>query len=234
MKGLRPPTFKGVDLPKFDAFMANSAKLDSLAFSSAKLDSFTANFSKFDVRSLSAGECTPNFASYEPDYFKAFQRASSPLKQGQRDWLAKGLGAWNLYITNALARVAVEVKAHPNYGVFDLRTFLHRRQVLGMLRRARWARRSRRAAVRTWLLEVGDALLSRVAARLRNVSVPKVLLAILKSPPGWTTAVRFRIDLETSIPRILEQLAEVIAPNAPSGLDPSRQFLIEAGAVQSH
>jgi hypothetical protein len=229
MNGMRLSTFKGLDLPRFDGLVANFTKLDSMVFNSAKLDSITANFTNLDARVLAGGTCKPFFPSYETEV-KAFRRASSSLQQGQRTWLAKGLRDWSSYVSDALARTAVEVKRRPDYDIFDLRTFLYRRQVRGLQRRALWTGRTKGAAVRAWLLNLHDVLLSRVAAGLRT-SVPKVLLAILKAPPGWTTAARFRVVLESSIPKVLEQLAEVIAPNAPSRLDPPKHFRIEAGAV---
>lgn len=229
LNGRRLSIFKGFDPPKFDGLAVNSAKLDSVAFNFAKPDSITANFAKLDARVPTGGTCKPFFSSYETEV-KAFKRASSSLRQGQRAWLAKGIRDWSAYVSDALSLTAVEVRGRPDYGIFDLRTFLYRRQVRGLQRRALWTGRTKGAAVRAWLLNLGEVLLSRVAASPRT-SVPKVLLAILKAPPGWTTAARFRVILESSIPKVLERLAEVIAPNAPSLLDPPRYFRIEAGAV---
>lgn len=227
MKGVRLPTFKGVDLPKFDGLVSSAAKLDSFSANAAKLESFGANLAKLNARVLATGHCTDSIAGQAPDYFDEFRRASDSLSQAQRGWLAKGLRGWNAYLDKSIPCLAVEVQWYPYDGVFDLRTFLRRRKIQGLQRRARWVRRSR-SAFFAWLRELSEDLLAHVAAGLRTGSGSKVL-ALLKAPPGWTAAIRFRLSLEASLPRILEQLADVLAPNAPSL--PRERLPVHGGTV---
>lgn len=234
-KGMKLPTFKGVELPtldglttNLDSLASNMAKLDSLTLNTATFKSFDANLAKLDMRVLTTGNCGDLAAGFVPDYLKEFRRASSSLNQAQRGWLSKGLRDWNSYIAKSLNWLAIEVKKYPDDGAFDLRTFLHRRQLRGLHRRARWAGRSK-GIVRAWLRELGEDLLSRVAAGLRTGSGSKALLSLLKAPPGWTAAIRLRLTMEAALPKILEQLAEVLAPNAPS-ISPE-PLLVHGGIV---
>lgn len=214
-KGIALP--KRIDLPKFDGFTANTAKINSLGSCNEKINLIASNAAKietFNTQPLIAGICKTVLSDINSSYLKEFRQASAAITQAQRNWVGKALRDWNSHLDGLLARAAVEIKAYPNSGVFDLRTFLLRRQMEGQQRRARWAGRSKGNGVRAWLLGLGYGLLSRVALGLRIVPTPKVLLALLKAPPGWTTAVCFRLTFEAALPRIVDQLAEVSAPNA--------------------
>lgn len=212
-------------LEKLDYFESTMEKLDFLTFNSSKLASFDAGFARYDAQVLKAGKYMDSVVN-SPDIVE-FRRASSSLSQGQRGWLAKGLRDWSSYVDKALRWLAVEVKRHPSDGVFDLRSFLLRRQIQGLQRRALWA--NSKGEVRAWIRELGMDLLARVAARLRTGAGPKVLLALLKSPPGWSVAVRFRLSLEATLPTIIDQLIQVLSPNAPS-ISPER-LSVQGGSV---
>jgi len=194
--------------------VAGPTAADKLAgyVDSAKFDLMDSHFEKID-RMMTRGwhRSVVNWAS---TYNGNCESAFLTLSQGQRGWLAKGVRDWSNYIANASNWLAIELQRTPVVGLFDLKTFLHRRQLRGMERGTRWARWSKRT-VRAWLRRLGDALLERVAERLRGDSGPKVLLALLKAPPGWAAA-RFYLDFQVTLPRLLERLIEVQAPNAPS------------------
>jgi hypothetical protein len=197
-------------LTVFDAFTGNeeycnAAKLDSVTWYSEKIRELTSGSVGSWPRSVEAWAAA-NRDDCERDF--------SMLNQAQRGWLAKGLRDWSNYISNASTWLAIELQRAPNLGLFDLKTFLYRRQLRGMERGTRWARWTKRN-VSAWLRRLGDALLERLAERLRGNSRPKALLALLKAPPGWAAA-RVYLDFQITLPRLVERLIEVQAPNAPS------------------
>jgi hypothetical protein len=201
----------GDNLTKFNSYFDTSAKLNSLAFNSAQFNTVDA----FDVKALT-NRFDTTFADYTQHWVKDIQRSVSSLTAGQKGWLAKGVRDWSAYVSSSLAHQVVELKPHPDFQVFDLKTYLHRRQLRGIRRRAGWALLRKGIAVRDWLWGLGERTISRLAACARGESGPKLLLALLKAPPGWTRAIGARRALEAALPRIVEQIAEVSSPNAPS------------------
>lgn len=203
---------KFISTPKLDGFASNAAKLGSFAATAAEFNSMASTVEKID-RLL--GSTWKNSAdTWISTYNHDFNRAVSKMGQAQRRWLAKGIRDWTIYVAKATNRLAVEVDWSLEFGLFDLKTFLYRRQLRGMERGARLARWSKRA-VRAWLQRLGDELLDRLAERLRTDSRPKLLLALLKTPPGWA-AMRSYFDFQATVPRMLERLSNVQAPNAPA------------------
>lgn len=184
---------------------SDAAKLHSGAWYSEKIHGWASGGIGSWQRSVEAWA-----AAYRNDCGRDF----STLNQAQRGWLAKGVRDWSNYIANASNWLAVELQRTPDLGLFDLKTFLYRRQLRGMERGTRWARWSKRN-VRAWLRRLGDALLERLAERLWGDSRPKALLALLKAPPGWAAA-RVYLDFQIALPRLVERLIGVQAPNAPS------------------
>jgi hypothetical protein len=186
---------------KLDGFAANAAKVDWPAWTCEKID-----------RALGGSWQRP-IETWAPPYDDLDQTFTT-LSKTQAGWLSKGLRDWSSYIAKATQWLLVETDGMSRLGLFDLKTFLYRRQLRGMERGTRWARWSKRT-IRAWLRRLGSALLVRLAERLRSERRPKVLLALLKAPPGWV-ATRFYLDFQATLPRLLERLSEVQAPNAPS------------------
>lgn len=210
------PTFDVGSVPRFDAFAGGAARFEGFEVDAVGFDSVASAAGRVDRlvgnawrHSAEGWVSTHNSARNDE-----LDSVVSTLNPGQRGWLAKGLRDWTNYVAKATNWLAIEVDRSLDVGLFDLKTFLYRRQLRGMERGARWARWSK-GAVRAWLRRLGDRLLDRLAERLRSDNRPRVLLALLKAPPGWAAA-RFRLDFQAGLPRMLERLSEVQAPNAPS------------------
>ena len=188
---------------KFDSMEGHLRKIDRLMES---------HYDKIDRLSGSWHRSVE--AAWDSTQRDGFNRAISSLNQAQRGWLAKGIRDWTSYASQAVNGLLIEVQRAPVGGPFDLRTFLYRRQLRGTERGTRWARWSKRN-VRAWLRRLGDALLEGLAERLSGDSRPKALLALLKAPPE-RAAARVYLDFQITLPRLVERLSEVQAPNAPS------------------
>jgi hypothetical protein len=152
------------------------------------------------------------------------------LTQTQGGWLAKGIRSWASYVKGVTEPSWAEARPQAPSVYLDLSAFLYGRYQETNRKRAKVGRRGvKSGVVQAWFDFLHQAVLPRLAAGVRPTALSRALLAVLGAPPGWAAAVRFRVVLETLIRRILEQLAEVIAPNAPSRL--ARRPLTPGGAI---
>ncbi|HEX3239200.1 MAG TPA: hypothetical protein VHR18_03575 [Solirubrobacterales bacterium] len=154
------------------------------------------------------------------------------LTQTQRGWLAKGIRSWVSYVEETAApRFLGEVRRQAPY--VDLNAYLCSRYQEANRKRAKWGRGGLKADLLwEWLAYFDRVILPRLAAGFEATALSREVQAVFAAPPGWTTAARFRVVLESSIRGILERLAVAIAPNAPSRVDPPKgPQWINAGAV---
>lgn len=192
--------------------------LEGLSRNVAKFEGFATNMNKLTSDYISAWQVKDlsarGFDGYISRHARDIQQISTTLTRSQLGWLTKGFRAWNDHAADWLA---VEVKGLPT-GVFDLETFLLRRQLEGLRRRANWAGRAKRGRVRAWLLSLGKSLFSRVAQRLARAGAQPLHFFAPPGagPPGWFATLRHRRAVEAALPKIIDQLAEVMAPNAPA------------------
>ena len=199
-----------------ESFSRNVAKVDSLVANTNKL---ALGFTKSHlVASYVNGWQTKGLIGTEFNGFLArhardIDQISNNLTRSQLGWLTKGFRAWSAHAADWLA---IEVKRLPKGG-FNLKGFLLRRQLEGLRRRANWAGRARRGRVRAWLLSLGKAAFGRIERGLRAGEHPLHFFAPPGvGPPGWFAIVPYRRAVEAALPKIIDQLAEVIAPTAPA------------------
>jgi hypothetical protein len=199
-----------------DGISNNVAKVDSLVANTNKLAlGFTKNHRVANyVNGWQAkGLIGTEFSGYFARHVREIDQISNNFTRSQLGWLTKGFRAWNAHAADWLA---VEVKRLPKRG-FDLEDFLLRRQLEGLRRRANWAGRAKRGRVRAWLLSLGKAAFARIEQGLRAGAHPLHFFAPPGiGPPGWFATVRHRGVVEAALPKIIDQLAAVIAPNAPA------------------
>jgi hypothetical protein len=139
------------------------------------------------------------------------------LRQSQRDWLARGIRSWAYEAEAKGARETSSPNPRAREMYSDLGHFLVRRGFESNQKRIRWVGADRRmGTLWDWFDYFHRTALPRLVSSLDPTALSRELLAVLAPPPGWTKATRFRVVLEALIPGTLEQLAEVIRPNAPS------------------
>jgi hypothetical protein len=199
-----------------EGFSRNVAKVDSLVANTNKLAlGFTKNHlvANYVNGWQTKGLIGTGFNGSLARHAREIDPISTNFTRSRLGWLTKGFRAWNAHAADWLA---VEVKRLPKGG-FDLEDFLLRRQLEGLRRRANWAGRAKRGRVRAWLLSLGKAVFARIERGLRAGEDPLHLFAPPGvGPPGWFATVRHRRAVEAALPKIIDQLAEVIAPNAPA------------------
>jgi hypothetical protein len=194
---------------KLDAFLETSAKVDFSCVGASTLNLVEAKLLKSDTKAT-ALSCLAGVELFQAKYVRQLQKASSLLDQSQQRWLTKGISDWAKHVDGIAATTGRSDQG------FDLYTFLYRRQMEGIQRRARWAGGKRRGTARAWFIALGKDLLNRIGEGLQAGRLSRWLIPRAEKPSGSLVPIGQRQIFETTLPKIVDQLADVIAPNAPS------------------
>lgn len=212
---------------RLDTFGAAMRNLNAFGVSanisrhSASLSSYARLSPKLERACPASSPASTISAPIQPLGVPQIQQLTSGLSRGQRGWLAKGMRSWSRAFPTPSQPNSSGLQAYRQQRYLsDLATFLERRHLQSIRKRSAWVRRGPRAIrMRAWFFDLRYLLLSRLSSALTPWTLSKGLLAVLKPPPGWAGAVRFRLGLEAAIPKMLARLASVISPNAPTRLD---------------